>query len=471
MICLKSKLKVTTLALFSCFILYGSFSSAAGNDFGLEDYDYYKKHIEDFKTSDWFNYWKDGKWENGKPYFTEEEKPQMSALAYYVRVNGDIDLSKITTTVSDSNPDNVNRVIRIMPKEKFEKTFPRSTQETPVNGIIPKNYFSYLNFLKAVAVMPGYCGDYHDFPKKYFTKDMDDPDKIAKRFLATTFAHAVQETSDSGTAAGGDFKSKIPGTFAAIKETGETDYRPKDDVFGPQGKFADLTEGNDYYGRGIKQLTYAPNYANTSLLLYGDLRLLKYPKLIEEENILGFLTAIAYTLTPKSSQPSLAEVMDGSWHERLTASNPPNDFYDIYDREFPLTVLLVNGDPECGGPHKINITNDKDERAPKDIELGKKNTKVRIDAYNYFSTEDALLDEHIHYYTETGDGYDSCMEMRPGFINDIRPQSNSWDKLFMRPYYFCFEAPDWRGGYGPVSWDTGIQVFGGKVVRVFEPHN
>jgi Chitinase class I len=291
--------------------------------------------------------------------------------------------------------------------------------------------------------MPGYAGDYADFPSDFKTPEMQDPDQIAKKFLAMTFAHAVQETSDSGVKSRpGDFMDKIPGTFASIYEDNKPPLPDASGPFSSAGKMYALAKGKNYCGRGPKQLSYPTNYSNVSLLLYGDLRLVAYPELIEEPCCLAFLTAIAYALIPKESNPSIAEVMDGSWHMRLNgpANNTTPQFVQTYDRGFPLTVLIVNGGPE--GNH--NTKN-----------LG--NAKVPIDAYNYFSTDEKLLDTSVKYAVKnSGEGYDSILDMEINTINDIK-SNNAWQKMFARPYYYSAE--------GVHTWSSDIQIFGGAGVK------
>ena len=409
----------------------------------------------------WFKYWESN--------ITSENKTELDALKYYVRVRGshdnDLDLSKISETESSDNPDNVNRVIRLMPKEKFVAMFPKTVSQKEENGFVPGKIFNYLNFLKAVAVMPGYCGDYTDNSTPYIQgelkKDPKFADKIAKKFLATTFAHAVQETSASGGSRSGNwqhadsgFQSKIGGTFAHVKESNcDKAYHNSDGPFAPGEKLNYLTLGNKYYGRGAKQLSYPNNYANTSLLLYGDLRLVKYPNLVEKD-ILPFLTAITYSLIPKSGNPSIAEVMDGSWSHRWNASTAPYDTKNTYDRDFPLTVLIVNGGPECNG-HRTDTPNQTPEEKEASIN-SVANSKTRIDGYNYFSTSDTLLDPEITYEVETGNGYYEVDKLK---INTINYGNKPYNTLFKRHYYYDFKNDSVCG------WDTDIQIFGGKPVH------
>ena len=410
----------------------------------------------------WLQYFKDR--------IPSGEIVNLDALKYYVRVRGadECDLSKIKETVDKKNPDNVNRVIRLMPKEKFEKMFPMSVKMTEVNGFIPGKVYSYLNFLKAVAVMPGYCGDYKNDPSPYIQEQLrNDPhfaEKTAKKFLATTLAHAVQETTNEGDSRTGEwrtsnsgFLSKVHGTFGHVREQNAQDLKYPDTKgpFAEGGNLHYLTSGNKYYGRGAKQLSYPVNYSNTSLLLYGDLRLVKYPNLVEKD-ILPFLTAITYTLIPKSKNPSIAEIMDGSWSHKWSASEAPESDKKIYNRDFPLTVLIVNGGPECNGHIDIG---DENAHTKEEINSIKSvaNSKTRIDGYEYFSTGSDLLDPNVTYEIEEGPDYYKVDQLKANYINTGNPsKEQEYRRLFERHYYYL------NGSV--INYDEGIQIFGGKAV-------
>lgn len=395
-----------------------------------ESESYYLENVENFTSNQWFD-------DLPKLGMSKGDIEKLATLKYYIRVNGDVDLTKVTEQVSEHNPDNVNRVIRLMPKDKFESLFPNSVNMAQKGNFVPGKVFSYLNFLKAVAVLPAYAGDYKDFPGKK-TDIMEDPNVAAKKLLATTFAHAIQETSQSGIP-GGDYTHKIDGTFDALVEDGLPELPDEFGVFAKGGRLHALTKGNKYYGRGAKQLSYPSNYANTSLLLYGDLRLVKFPHLVETESCLAFLTAITYAMIPKSGLPSLVEVMDGTWHDKVNdpEQDAPEEFLKTYDRDFPLTVLLVNGGPEANGSCK-----------------NAGNSQIRIDSYNYLSTSEDLLDPDVQYPIETGEGYNSVFYLMKDTINNPRSE-HSYHKLFFRPYYYNPE--DKR----VVAWDTNILVYGG----------
>jgi hypothetical protein len=84
----------------------------------------------------WFDYW------SGQDRSFQTKQQALSTLRYYVRVDGKVDLSIITETVSNHNPDNVNRVIRLMPNARFESRFPNSTNMATKNGFVPGKMYN-----------------------------------------------------------------------------------------------------------------------------------------------------------------------------------------------------------------------------------------------------------------------------------------------------------------------------------------
>ncbi len=411
----------------------------------MESFSYYLERINQFRTSDWFTHFS----KENPEIAGNETYPGLSTLEYYVRVDGDVDLSKITEEESEHNPENVNRVIRLMPKAQFEITFPLSTEMNEIrSGYIPGKIFSYINFLKAVAVVPGYAGSYNSFPEAFKSPEMEVPDVVAKKFIATTLAHAVQETSNTGQASDlGNYEHKVPGTFAEVGESGGAgSYGPNGLLFGPGMELHYLAKDNYYYGRGAKQLSYVDNYANQSMLLYGDLRLVAYPSLIEEPSCLGFLTALLYTLMPKAGLPSCAEIMDGTWQQLLNDPKTKSDnatAVETYNRDFPITVILVNGGPEGYG-----VTD------PKIVA----NSKVRIDSYNGFSTTGPkatgpLLDPAIEYEVEDNS---SVIDLNYKCLGRALNEG-VYDQCFIRKTYYD------KGNI--VSWDSGLQIFGGSALE------
>lgn len=324
--------------------------------------------IERLEPVDWYGYWvnKIPNWDNPKNVHGEK----LNEIRWYLRINPQIES---IVPGRSSNPPNVKRVERLIPQTQFEAMFPNTKLMVKnTHKIIPGEIYNYTNFLKAVGSMPAYCSDYgmdredEKFPNlSRSTTQMEDENTLCKRMLAMTFAHATQEVSD-GTI--GNMLDKIKNTFAQVDENDGV-MPALLDANGPfslTGKFAEMVRNNKYFGRGIKQVTYPSNYANTSLLLYGDLRLVEHPELMSK-GFLPYLSAIAYALTPKDSRPSIAEVMDGTFGRRIDGTS-----IEAYDRGFSTTISLVNGGPECMGKNHVQ-------------------TKNRIDAYEYFSRNGKLF--------------------------------------------------------------------------------
>ncbi len=521
-------------------------------EFGLKSYALYQ---QDFLRTDsagfvtdpslgtdtgpaWYDYWKP---------ILGNKAGQLANLRYYLRLNG-----QAVTDANYTNFENVQRVMRIMPKKKFESMFPYSTSKVALNvtNMSGKSYstgdasapaessvywhtsdttlsrthgqfFSYESFLEAVALLPGFCGSYADYPDSAVAPQLQqNADLIARKLLASVFAHAVQETSDSGQGLTPTMAQKLGGTFASIVEGNGALYPDAQGIFriwdgvniGNKGELYPLTLTDDQYlgkplshnycGRGTKQTSYPTNYANASLILFGDLRLLAYPELIEEPGVMGFLSGLIYALLPKDSNPSIVEVMDGTFHRKLqalssdptVAANPDyQSFVATYDLEFPLTILLVNGGPECSGQTKPANNN---------------NTKIRIEAYNYFvRSQDLLLpvqvsgqdatppdftptdpastsgDQYLpatsgslanSYYNLTGN-VDSCLRLMVQTINAIN-SANAWQTQFVRPLYFGptnsyqWDAATQQSISTPIiavqnSSGGNLQIFGGEAVH------
>ena len=354
---------------------------------------------------------------------------RLEEIHYYVRV-ANIDLATVFPGSKD-NPENVKRIERLMPQANFEATLPLSKSMTEVNGFIPGKTYAYANFLKAVAVIPGYCGDYSSYPTTSLTSEMSDPDTICKRLLATTFAHAVQETSDISSKDLVNITDKINHTLISVAEGNATPtnrgivgrYPDGSGPFSDNGSQAAMVKGKYYYGRGIKQLSYPSNYANLSLMMYGDLRLVQDPDLVQGDNFLPYLSAIVYTIQPKNGRPSIAEVMDGSFIKRASGNAK------LYaEMGYPFTIALVNGGPECTG---------------KNIE----NTQTRLRAFRYFAEDNHLLTKGFTL-TKAEETATNC--------NNIKYDDTSITAAGARFYYY---SPAEKCNL--VSWDSNYPIYGG----------
>ncbi|KAH9417298.1 hypothetical protein DERP_007295 [Dermatophagoides pteronyssinus] len=84
-----------------------------------------------------------------------------------------------------------------------------------------------------------------------------------------------------------------------------------------------------YYGRGYIQLTWLDNYANCSLDLYGDMRLVDNPDLVSDTEEGAWGSAF--------------------WYWDKYCHNIP----EIKQGYFGYTTMAINGPLECNGPYKV----------------------------------------------------------------------------------------------------------------------
>ncbi len=242
----------------------------------------------------------------------------------------------------DNNPSNVKRIERLMPKESWDFLFP-----------ICDSSYTYTKFLQAAGKFPAFCGDYEN-------KSDEEADAIARKSLATAFAHFTQET-------GGHDKDieKTQGIpqwrqgLLHIRELGcsadgQTDclYNLECTPTDPNSPTWQLkrwpcpkdANGNfpRYYGRGAKQLSYHYNYGAFSEAMFGDATvLLEDPELVAD-TWLNLASAIFFFVTPRPPKPSMLHVIDGTWepsHWDSAVGILPN---------FGTTINIINGGVECG---------------------------------------------------------------------------------------------------------------------------
>lgn len=382
--------------------------------------------VTDLNPQDWQKDWQD---QISK--LSSDEQLKLKEIGYYVHA-AKVNLDKIAPG-ANTNPENVKRIERLMPRANFEKTFPLTAHHQIVNGFDPADVYSYSNFLKAAAVIPGYCGDFSGYPGAK-TAEMADPDTLCKRMLATTFAHAVQETGNFDSNNLVNVRDKIVTTFTSVAEADSTpehravgQYLDDNGPFSLTGKFASVVAGKYYYGRGAKQLSYPSNYANLSLMIYGNLLLVEDPDLVAGDNILPYLSAIVYAVQPKNGRPSIAEVMDGSFKKYAQGTSV------AYAKlGFPFTIALVNGGPECNGNPKTLA-----------------NTQTRLRSFRYFSEAGNLFTSGFAL-TDAETNATSC--------DNVKYDDPSIWASSQRYYYFDNTC-------NLVKWDSGNPVFGGTGYR------
>lgn len=384
--------------------------------------------VTDLNPQDWQKDWSD---QISK--LSAEEQLKLKEIGYYVQASK-VNLDKIYPG-SSSNPENVKRIERLMPRANFEKTFPLTAHHQLINGFDPADVYSYSNFLKAAAVLPGYCGDFSGYPGTK-TAEMTNPDEVCKRMMATTFAHAVQETGNYGSKDLVNVEDKIVTTFSSVAERDSTPenrlagaYQETSGPFSASGQFASMVANKYYYGRGAKQLSYASNYANLSLMLYGNLLLVEDPDLVAGDNILPYLSALVYAVQPKNGRPSIAEVMDGNF--KKYAQGTAAGYAKL---GFPFTIALVNGGPECNGDPDTLL-----------------NTQTRLRAFRYFSQAGKLFTTGFTL-TDAETNATSC--------DNIKYNNPSIWAASQRYYYF---SP--ADGCTLVKWDSNNPIYGGSGYR------
>ena len=238
------------------------------------------------------------------------------------------------TAGAATNPDNVRRVEGIVSSANWDHMFARRAKE-----------YTYLNFLKAVAKFPAFCGAY---------SDGRDATAICRKSLAVMFAHFAQET-------GGHNKHWAEPEWRQglvwAREMGWTEqmrngYNSECDPAvwqgqtWPCGKFAN-GDFKSYFGRGSKQLSYNYNYGPFSLAMYGTVRtLLDNPEWVAD-TWLNLASAIFFFVYPQPPKPSMLHVIDGTWQPNSTdrASN--------LTPGFGVTTQIINGGVECGGTVEV----------------------------------------------------------------------------------------------------------------------
>ena len=238
------------------------------------------------------------------------------------------------TAGAATNPDNVRRVEGIVSSANWDHMFARRAKE-----------YTYLNFLKAVAKFPAFCGAY---------SDGRDATAICRKSLAVMFAHFAQET-------GGHNKHWAEPEWRQglvwAREMGWTEqmrngYNSECDPAvwqgqtWPCGKFEN-GDFKSYFGRGSKQLSYNYNYGPFSLAMYGTVRtLLDNPEWVAD-TWLNLASAIFFFVYPQPPKPSMLHVIDGTWQPNSTdrASN--------LTPGFGVTTQIINGGVECGGTVEV----------------------------------------------------------------------------------------------------------------------
>lgn len=222
---------------------------------------------------------------------------------------------------------NVQRVQALFSADDWERGFPLAD---PV--------YTYLNFLKAVAKFPFFCGETN------LDLSLDDS---CRRELATLFAHWTQETGKRMPGEG-EFWQQALFHVEEMRCKDTTD--PSCDY--KQAGWADdawpAQPGQQYYGRGPFQLSWNYNYGQFSNVVASPssfnskLFLLENPDLVHEDGFLAMAAGIWFYMTPQDPKPSMHDVMTGFFqpNEQDAAAN--------ITATFGTTTNIINGGIECG---------------------------------------------------------------------------------------------------------------------------
>lgn len=204
------------------------------------------------------------------------------------------------------------------------------------NGPAPTGFetgkTSLTTFLNIVGRYPYLCGE-----KGTFATVED----ACERELATIFAHAAQETG--GTS---------PRWKSILTYTREQNCYPNNCTTYNTGAVADFGAPADvsFFGRGMKQLSYAYNYFGFSADWFGDPdRLIQRPDEVAQtaETVLG--SGIWFYMAPQPPKPSLHSVVVGTYRPNSDPARlglPLDADGRIADR-FNATNSLINGAVEC----------------------------------------------------------------------------------------------------------------------------
>jgi hypothetical protein len=261
----------------------------------------------------------------------------------------------------DLNNHHTTNVSKYLNEKKWNELFPKrygiGIKDSLNNN---QDFYSYKTFVLAAKLFPSFLAEGND--------------STQKRELAAFLANIAQETSGGWeNAPGGYFKWGL----YFLEETSTGANRAYNDT---SKKNYPGVEGEFYYGRGPKQLTWNYNYGQFSEAWYGTKdSLLEHPDLLSKDPLLSFASALWFWMTPQYPKPSCHDIIVGKWI-------PTSD--DIQKGRLPgfgATVNVINGGVECGTG----------------IELTK--TKYRYQYYQYFCN---------YFHVPAGENI-SCSSQKP----------------------------------------------------------
>lgn len=252
---------------------------------------------------------------------------------------------KLDLTKPDTLPANVKAITSYLTEDKWQElTAYAGKGDESYKLPFDRAGFSYINFLKAVARHPYFCGE---------TGSYTSLDEACKRELAAVFAHAAQET---GAHEGSDQWKQA---FNFMRESGcwniangcGINYAPyAGDCPAPFVCPKDAAGYNQYWGRGIKQLSHYYNYAQFSAGWYGSENfnlLLSVPDQVAANSSVALGSGVWFYMSPQQPKPSMHDVIIGTYHPKAEAENVKIDADGSVLDKFEASVSLINGSFEC----------------------------------------------------------------------------------------------------------------------------
>ncbi len=242
-----------------------------------------------------------------------------------------------------ANPSNVQTLQSVVPLELWSQVvLPNKVGAGEGNAPRPEGFAnpadSYRAFLTVAARFPYFCGEEGVW---------DSVKEACQREFSTIFAHAIQETGEKPVPA--DEQVWQTSLFYTREITCYPNNCPS---YNAGAEAFDPPSDVGYYGRGMKQLSYAYNYAAFSATYFGDMRvLIDNPDLVATDPHLLLGSGVWFAMSPQPPKPSMHDVMTGIYQP---ADLPAQGFEGVTTQgngsvfnKFDTTVSIINGAVEC----------------------------------------------------------------------------------------------------------------------------
>ncbi|QFY41194.1 hypothetical protein F6R98_00020 [Candidatus Methylospira mobilis] len=244
------------------------------------------------------------------------------------------------------NPDNVNRVMKILTEQGWNKYVPPGKAGT-ADGSGPKPYTppDWKTFLTVVARYPYFCGE------KSEAYGLDE-NEACKRELASLLAHAAQET---GAHMSTDIPTRVKERLSSIliftrestlyAQSCPLQYSVRTKEAIDSGAKANVC----FYGRGIKQTTHFYNYMTASSAFTGNYKTFFIdPDQVAQFGYFLLSSGIQFAMTAAPPKPSIHDVLIGAYRPQKAAAGITLNSKGAVTDPFKATVSIVNGAFNCG---------------------------------------------------------------------------------------------------------------------------